>query len=312
MPAVPWNDRIRRRLKLRSLDVLMAVAETGSMGKAAGLLNMSQPAISKAIVELEDAVGFRLLDRSRRGVEPTPYGKLLLKRGVAVFDELRQGFKDLEFLSDPTLGEVRIGATDPITAAIVLPVVDRLTRLHPRMKFTAIVADTVPLLDALNERSVDLVMTRIARPVIEDFHAETLFYDTLVVATGAQNPLIRRRGLRLGDIMGEPWVFPISNFFGGLIAGIFGEAGLEPPQPTVATSSSTLRHGLLTTQRFLTIIAGFSLVLPSRRTDLRALLKLPNTRHPVAVLTLKNRLRSPAAQMFIDQVRELTKSLKNA
>jgi DNA-binding transcriptional LysR family regulator len=67
---MPWNDRIKRRIKLRDLDILMAVIEAGSMGKAASRLNISQPAISKAIVELEDALGVQLFDRGparRRG-----------------------------------------------------------------------------------------------------------------------------------------------------------------------------------------------------------------------------------------------------
>ena len=77
-----WNDRVRRRLKLRDVDILLAVIQTGSMGKAAGVLNISQPAVSKAIAYLEHTLGVRLLDRSREGVEPTPYGRALIKRGV--------------------------------------------------------------------------------------------------------------------------------------------------------------------------------------------------------------------------------------
>jgi len=111
----------RRRLKLRDLDILMAAIETGSMGKAARRLDISQPAVSKAVVELEDALGVQLLDRSRRGVVPTPYGLALGKRSVAIFNDLRQGVQDIDFLADPTKGEVRIGATEPIATAIVLP-----------------------------------------------------------------------------------------------------------------------------------------------------------------------------------------------
>ena len=119
MAAMPWDDRIRRRLKLRDLDLLMAVIQAGSMGKAAGRFNMTQPAVSKLIAELEHTFGVRLLDRSRQGVEPTPHGRALVKRGIAVFDELRQGVQELDFLSDPTAGELRIGATEPLAAAIV-------------------------------------------------------------------------------------------------------------------------------------------------------------------------------------------------
>src|SRR5262245_23091385 len=91
---MPWDDRTKRRLKLRDLDVLLAVVETGSMGKAAKRLNISQPAVSKAVVELEDALGVRLMDRSRRGVVPTLYGLALAKHSVAIFNDLRQGVGD--------------------------------------------------------------------------------------------------------------------------------------------------------------------------------------------------------------------------
>src|ERR1700751_5115056 len=85
--SMPWDERTRRRLKLRDLDILLAVVETGSMGKAAKRLNTSQPAVSKAVVELEDALGVRLVDRSRRGVVPTPYGLALAKHSVAIFND---------------------------------------------------------------------------------------------------------------------------------------------------------------------------------------------------------------------------------
>src|SRR5215471_7045966 len=132
---MPWNDRTKRRLKLRDLDILMAVIDSGSMGKAAKRLNISQPAISKAIAELEGALGVRLVDRGRRGIMPTPYGLALKKRSVAIFNDLRQGVQDIEFLSDPTTGEIRIGSTDPVSVAIVSPCIDRLSRKYPRMSF---------------------------------------------------------------------------------------------------------------------------------------------------------------------------------
>src|ERR1700704_4704774 len=97
-------ERTGRRLKLRDLRILMTVVECGTMGKAAARLAGSQPVVSKAIADLEHALGVRLLDRSRRGVEPTPYGRALIKRGVAIFDEMRQGIEEIEFLSDPTAG----------------------------------------------------------------------------------------------------------------------------------------------------------------------------------------------------------------
>ena len=87
-------DRVERRLKLHDVRVLMSVVQAGSMGKAAKRLATSQPAISRSIADLESALGVRLLDRSPKGIEPTPYGRALLKRGTVVFDELKQGVRD--------------------------------------------------------------------------------------------------------------------------------------------------------------------------------------------------------------------------
>src|SRR4051812_4543937 len=124
-----WSDG--RRLKLRDLNILLAVIKSGSMGKAAADLAMSQPSVSKAIADIEHAVGLRLLDRSPHGVEPTIYGRALHKRGVAVFDELRQGVKELEFLTDPTSGELRVGCTESLAAGFVSAVIDRLSPISP-------------------------------------------------------------------------------------------------------------------------------------------------------------------------------------
>src|SRR5262249_17352152 len=103
-------QRIERRIKLHDLRVLMSVAERGSMAKAAESLATSQPAISRCIADLEFSLGVRLLDRGPRGVTPTPYGRALITRGIAIFDELKQGVQDIEFLADPTAGGGRIAA----------------------------------------------------------------------------------------------------------------------------------------------------------------------------------------------------------
>ena len=113
-----WTDRIGRRIKLRDLHIALVVTQTGSMLKAAEHLAISQPVVSKVIADLEHALGVRLFDRSRRGVEPTPAGRALFNRGRAAFDELRQGVKEVEFLTDPTAGELRIAATENMVAGL--------------------------------------------------------------------------------------------------------------------------------------------------------------------------------------------------
>src|SRR5882762_7278875 len=118
MSKMQLSDRIGRRLKLHNLHVLMAVVQAGSMSKAAQILNTTQPAVSRSIADLEHAIGVRLLDRSRHGVEPTENGRALLDGGTAMFDDLRQAVTRIEFIADPTMGEVWIGAHDPLIVGV--------------------------------------------------------------------------------------------------------------------------------------------------------------------------------------------------
>ena len=132
------SDRIGRSIKLHDLHVLMVVVQAGSMSRAAALLNTTQPAISRAIAELERTMGVRLLERKPQGVEPTGYGRALLDGGAAVFDDLRQAVKNIEYLADPTAGEVRIGSTAFLAASFVSAVVHRLSRRYPRIVFNIV------------------------------------------------------------------------------------------------------------------------------------------------------------------------------
>src|SRR5262245_45851128 len=125
------SDRVGRRMKLHDLHVLMTVVQAGSMSKAAALLNTGQPAISRAIAELEHHIGVRLLERNGQGVEPTEYGRALIAGGLAAFDDLRRSVKNIEFLADPTVGEVWIGSNTALIRGIVPVMFGRLRRQHP-------------------------------------------------------------------------------------------------------------------------------------------------------------------------------------
>jgi DNA-binding transcriptional LysR family regulator len=308
---MPWNDRIKRRLKLRDLDILMAVIATGSMGKAANRLKISQPAVSKAIVELEDALGVQLVDRSRRGVVPTPYGLALGKRSVAIFNDLRQGVQDIDFLSDPAIGEIRIGTTEPIATAIVSPAIDRLSRKYPQMIFHVIAGDTGSLYREIVDRNIELAICRMIGRLPDELAAEILFYDSFAILTSAKNPLTRRRKLTLAELANAPWTFfPYDSFFGSLVAEAFRANRQEPPRLTVPTLSVHLQNELLATGRFLTVLPSFMLRVPHGNPPLKALpVALPNRPMPIGIITLKNRTLTPIAQLFIDNARAVAKPL---
>src|SRR5262245_50844136 len=156
--AVDWEARIGRRVRLRDLHVLFAVIQSGSMAKAAAQLGVTQSAISQMIADLEHAVGVRLLDRSPRGVEATIYCNTLLRRGTAAFDELRLGIQEIEFLADPGVGEIRIGAPESVSSAILPAILRQFSQQYPRV-FLDIETMTIGMsLPKVRDRSLDLVL----------------------------------------------------------------------------------------------------------------------------------------------------------
>ncbi len=311
---MPWNDRIGRRIKLSDLHILLAVAQSGSMAKAASQLAVSHPVVSRSISDLEHALGVRLLERNPRGVELTAYGRAMLNRSHAAFDELRQGVKDIEFLSDPTVGEIRIGTTPPLAATFVSAVIDRLSRSYPRMVFRVIAegADQSAQRQNLNERAVDLLIFRKVAAVVDGQTSfEFLFESPYVVAAGANNPWVKRRRIALAELMSESWALPApDDAFGSFVTEAFRADGLEYPRATVATSALEMRANLLRTGRYLSIIPEFWLQLPGRHPFIKKLaVKLPVTGAPIGIVTLKDRKPSPVAQLFIDCAREVAKPL---
>jgi DNA-binding transcriptional LysR family regulator len=301
------EDHIGRRFKLRELYILATVVQWGSMARAAARLAMSQPAVSEAIASLEATLQVRLLDRGPRGIEPTIYAQALLKRGTVVFDELRQGIRDIEYLADPATGEVRIGCPESLAAGFVPAMIDGFSKRHPHVTFHVVDAGTTALeFRELRERRVDLILGRISRSFTDDeIKIDSLFDDRLFVVASAESQWARRRRIPPAELVDEPWILsPANNLVRLLFVEAFRAHGLEPPRATVTSNSMNVRMHLLASGRFLTFIAESLLRHNAKRWSLKALsVDLGNQQLPVAIATLRNRTLSPTALLFIEHIK---------
>jgi DNA-binding transcriptional LysR family regulator len=282
------SDQTERRLKLRELRILLTVARVGSMAKAASELAISQPNVSKAIADLEQAFGARLLDRSARGVEPTPYGLAVIKRGVAVFDELRHALDDVAFLADPTSGELRLGCSD-WSAGIVGAAIDQISRRYPRIAFDVLSTDTIALRRELKSRTIELfVAAQLDSFTSEDFDPEILYDDPFVIVADARHPLAGRRNVKLAELINEPCALPpINTIAGSFIRDAFRKNGLPLPATIVSTYSPVLQHYLLATSRFIMCLPKSMLHLMSKSYALKELaVQLPPMQRKLAVVVL--------------------------
>ena len=306
-----WETRLGHRFRVRDLYILSTVIKAGGMAKAARQLAMSQPSVSAAIANLESVLGVRLLDRDTRGIEPTIYAEAILKRSVAIFDELTQTVNDVQFLADPAKGELKIGCPDTSAATVVPQMIERFSEKYP---LAALHVDNVPTfsdaLPVLRSRQYDLVFARLYQPltsVADDLNVERLFDDPVVVVAGKNSPWARRRRVDLADLVDEPWIMAGTHtWIYARVAEAFRERGLDMPKTRLVTLSWPLITHFVFNGRHIMAYPRSVAV----RHSLKVLpVNLPIRPWPLSILTLKNRTLRPVAERFMECAREVTKSM---
>jgi DNA-binding transcriptional LysR family regulator len=314
---IDWDRQIGRRLRLRDLHIFLSVAQHGSMSRAARELRVSQPAVSDVITSLENTIGERLFDRDRRGVEPTRYGRALLQRSLVVFDELKQGIKEIELLADPTAGELRIGCVDSIASTILPQAIDGFSERYPQVAVHVdrLVTNDVDLAK-LRGRSLDVVLVRYFAPLARDssdLNIETLFQDYLVVVCGRRSRFARRNEIDLAELVNEPWILtPADTANNTILMEAFRSRGLKTPRVFLSTYSVELRVKLLATGRYVAAFAR-SVIQPDAERSLRILpIELPLRPWPIVLITPKHRALNPIAQRFIEHLRDCAKTMSAA
>jgi DNA-binding transcriptional LysR family regulator len=308
-----WDDHVGRRLRLRDLRVFFAVVQSGSLTKAAKQLRVSHPAVSKVIAGLEHTLGVKLFDRSARGVEPTLYARALLARGRTAFDELREGIRDIEFLADPTAGELTIGYT--LSDTVLPRIVEEFSEKHPRVRMQANIVPTPSFkFPGLRDRTYDLILTRIPTPVpddaVNDLNVEVLFDDQLAIVACMKSRWARCRKLDLAELVDEPWLLSQRDTPSyGVVADAFKARGLGMPSATLVSYSMELRAKLAARGRFITIVPRSLLRLGDWPALQELAVDLPMRPLPVGILTLKNRTLSPVVERFIECARHIGRSM---
>ena len=309
--TIDSDNHIGRRIKLRDLQIMLSVAQLGSMAKAAAHLSTTQPTVSQAIADLEDAVGVRLFDRSTQGVVPTVFGDILLKRSAEAFDALKQGMRDIEFHATSGAGDVWVGCREVQLIGFLPAVIQRLAQQHPKIIVHASEVNPSENVHVLRERKLDFLVGRSTlAQADDDIHSETLFEDAFTVVTGEQSPWARRRKVALADLMDEGWLYgEPSNATQARISEIILAKTGRLPRVAMYTTSMNLRLALLASSDYISCIPGSvyrygAAGRPIKELPVDMALKLP-----VAILTLRNRTLSPAVKLFIETAREVAKSM---
>ena len=235
-------DYLVRRLRLRHFELLAQLADTGTVRGAAERLNLSQPAISKMLVEIEDAFGARLFERSRQGVKANPFGVAAVHHARIILGELSRATDEIDAMRTGASAMLRVG-TLSVTAAVPAAIVD----LHARMPGAAVQireGRVQALMQRLLEGELDCVFGAItpealATGSLQSVQSEVLLEDQLCVLASTANRQVRRRRMRWVDLRASRWVAPPrETLVRQAFMTAFLNQGLDPPVPVIEAMSS--------------------------------------------------------------------------
>ncbi|VCU72432.1 HTH-type transcriptional regulator GbpR [Pigmentiphaga humi] len=236
-------DHLVAKLRFRHLRLLKEVQATGSLRAAGQALNLTQPAISKALTEIENAFGFALFVRTARGLTPTEQGKVVLRGATLLLEELDH-LRSEAVAVDRFAAQIRIGAP-PFLAQTYLPgVIARLVNQALPVRVQLLEDRVPPLIDALRRGELDALITTFPLQMLESdaaaFEYVKLFEVQFAVVAPPGHPLVRARRVDWARLSREPWVMPTEGSMGRkLIEDCFTHAGLPMPLPAIESTSPT-------------------------------------------------------------------------
>ena len=300
MARLDWY--IRANLKPRHLQLIASLDDMRNIARVAGSLNVTQPAVSKALAEIERGLQVKLFERSSRGVAPTAFGECMVRHARNVLADLDNARDELRALMAGSAGKVAVGVL-PAAGPVLLP--KSVAELKRRSPLTTVViregtADT--LLADLRSGVVELVVGTLPSARLLSGIAQSILCkeQPIVLVCGAHHPLVKRRRVRWRDLVGYPWILPPSGTaMREPLEQTFAEHELPLPADRVESVSFTVNKTIL--QETLAI-AFFSRSIAEHYTEMGIITILPLeiTRlvGPVATMWIKDRPRTPSAALL--------------
>ncbi|WP_027797737.1 LysR family transcriptional regulator [Paraburkholderia acidipaludis] len=244
-------------MKLHQLRVLLALAQHGSMHEASRSLHISQPALSKAVAELERELGVTLMSRSVRGVSLTNYGRVLAKRANVVEQELRHALEDIEAMRGHAEAQLNIGFSAVASSGPLPEAIAEFRLRYPAVALRAYEMRPQQILEGLREGHLDLALISTnSGPGTNAFQWEPLFSVGMVIAARPGHPL--GRVTRLRSLLDADWLTldPLDDP-GSPLASLMRLHRLDMPKRIVQSASNLLGLQLATCTDLISMWSDF-------------------------------------------------------
>lgn len=293
---------IRARLKTRQLLLVVALSEEGNIHRAAQVLNMTQPAASKLLKDLEDVLGVQLFERLPRGMRPTWYGDTMIRHARAALSSLNQAHDELQAAKNGQFGQVHLGAITAPGLVLLPPTVAAVKQAHPNLQITIQIEPSNVLIERLNRGSIDIVVGRLsAEHDKADLRYETISDEPVCAVVRPGHPLLTAKNLQLSDILHYGWIVPPSgSVMRHKFDLMFQEMDLQQPTNSVETASLLFVTKMMQQSDMVSVMAtdvaryyadhGLLSILP---------LVVPCEMDPFGFITRRDKLLPPAAHVVL-------------
>ena len=299
-------------MKLRQLQYLIAIAESGSIRQASRDLNISQSAITKSIQQLEDYLNTKLLNRNSHGVALTATGQALFERAKVVDAEIRNAHNDVESVRDAIKGEVRILASPSVAIGLLPKAVVEFKRERPNTNFRIDEGVYPENLAAVRIGEADFAICMLPERLIEQgLSLEFLIKDRLTIAVRTENPLVKKRNLSLGRLQKMNWVtYQRSPSSRDIFSKLFQINGLQMPENVIECTSLAATIALIASSDNITIFPRH--MFAENTIDYRIKPLNLKTRMPswnIAVIFRNKNSLSPICKLFLEKLRSVYSSM---
>ena len=307
MPEMHAHWFIRSRLKTRQLLLLATLDDERNMHRASAVLAMTQPAASKLLRDIEDALHVPLFERLARGVRPTAYGEIMIRHARMMLAHLGDAYDEIGALRAGLTGKTTVGVVAGPGASLLPRAIARMNQQFPRVQIRVDLAVSNVLLPQMQEGRLDILVARLsAQHDIRALRFEPIATEPIRFVVRKNHALTRRRKLTLADVVGAAFVLPPS---GDLLRHrfdlMFQQQALVPPQLGVETLALQVLAGLLLETDMIAVL-GQAVAQPYINAGLFVALKIEMNLalDPFGIVTRRDLLLSPSAQVMLDILRK--------
>ena len=300
-------------ISYKRLAAFVALFQARDINEAAKLLGVTKAAIYNSVRQMEELLDLELFERGPGGVSPTSFCAVLARHTKLAFAEIRHALDDIASLDGVTSGQVAIG-TLPYTRTYLTPkAINRLLRRHPQLGVTTQEGPYNLMQAGLRSGDLDVIVGAV-RPTEAgaDFKTETLIEDRLAVIARKGHPLTQKKKIDFRDLQNLEWVLPAvetpsRRLFDETCRGY----SMQTPKHAVQTSSQSMVRGLLLDSDRVALVSEHQIFYDRKAGLLEVLpVDLEETYRPIGITLRAHTQPSPAATLFLEELRRVAKELK--